>query len=221
MGSETMQGRQDVVLGDRGAGASAGRPEQPESPLVARAVGRAKEGDRDALSFLYVRFADDIHGYVRSIVRDEHLAQDVTQQVFTKLIAVIAKYQDRGVPFFAWLLRVARNVAVDELRRRDPIPVAEVLLGDGPTLREAVGRERARDLQDALATLPFAQREVLVLRHFAGLSPTEIAERTGRTEASVHGLHHRGRRDLAAELASRGAAPATALVRQGGERLEL
>lgn len=216
-----MHGREDVALGRRGVGALAGGVGPPESPLVARAVQRAKEGDRDALAFLYVRYADDIHGYVRSIVRDEHLAQDVTQQVFTKLIAVIGKYQDRGISFFAWLLRVARNVAVDELRRRDPIPVAEVLLGDGPTLRETVAHERARDLQDALATLPFAQREVLVLRHFAGLSPTEIAEHTGRTEASVHGLHHRGRRDLAAELASRGAAPATALVRQGGERMEL
>jgi len=216
-----MQGREDVALGRRGVGVSAGGVGQPESPLVVRAVQRAKDGDRDALAFLYVRYADDIHGYVRSIVRDEHLAQDVTQQVFTKLIAVIGKYQDRGISFFAWLLRVARNVAVDELRRRDPIPVAEVLLGDGPTLRESVGHERAHDLRDALATLPFAQREVLVLRHFAGLSPTEIAEHTGRTEASVHGLHHRGRRDLAAQLASRGAAPATALVRQGGERLEL
>jgi DNA-directed RNA polymerase specialized sigma24 family protein len=64
-------------------------------------------------------------------------------------------------------------------------------------------------LKDALATLPPAQREVLILRHFAGLSPTEIATRTGKTEGSIHGLHHRGRRALTAELASRGAAPAT------------
>ena len=71
-----------------------------------------------------------------------------------------------------------------------------------------------RDLQEALAKLPRDQREVLVLRHFAGLSPTEIAERTGRTEGSVHGLHHRGRRALTAELASRGVAPATARLRR-------
>jgi DNA-directed RNA polymerase specialized sigma24 family protein len=54
---------------------------------------------------------------------------------------------------------------------------------------------------------------VLVLRHFAGLSPTEIAAHTGRTEGSVHGLHHRGRRTLTAELTSRGAAPSTATAR--------
>ena len=65
-----------------------------------------------------------------------------------------------------------------------------------------------RELREALAILPGDQREVLVLRHFAGLSPTEIADHTGRTESSIHGLHHRGRRALRAELISRGAAPA-------------
>jgi RNA polymerase sigma-70 factor (ECF subfamily) len=64
-----------------------------------------------------------------------------------------------------------------------------------------------KDLREALAEIPHDQREVLVLRHFAGLSPTEIAERTGRSEGSVHGLHHRGRRALTAELTHRGAAP--------------
>jgi RNA polymerase sigma-70 factor (ECF subfamily) len=57
---------------------------------------------------------------------------------------------------------------------------------------------------------------VLVLRHVAGLSPTEIATRTGRSEGSIHGLHHRGRKALKAELTSRGAAPATA----GSRRLQ-
>jgi RNA polymerase sigma-70 factor (ECF subfamily) len=66
-----------------------------------------------------------------------------------------------------------------------------------------------RDLREALSLLPKDQCEVLVLRHFAGLSPLEIATRTGRSEGSIHGLHHRGRRALKAELISRGAAPAT------------
>jgi hypothetical protein len=65
------------------------------------------------------------------------------------------------------------------------------------------------DLREALALLPPDQREVLVLRHFADLSPSEIAQRTGRSEGSVHGLHHRGRRTLTAELTSRGVVPST------------
>jgi len=183
--------------------------EQAGSRLVSRAVKRAQAGDRDALAFLYARYADDICRYANSIVHDHHEAQDITQQVFAKLIGAIGKYQERGVPCFAWMLRVTRNVAVDHLRKQRPIPVEEVRASNAGFER-TLASERASDLKDALSTLPLAQREVLILRHFAGLSPTEIAARTGKTEGSIHGLHHRGRRALTAELTSLGAAPATA-----------
>jgi RNA polymerase sigma-70 factor (ECF subfamily) len=182
--------------------------EQLMTRRVSEAVKKAQRGDREALGFLYARYADNVYGYVRSIVHDPHEAEDVTQQVFAKLIRVIGKYEERDVPFFAWVLRVARNLAVDHLRRQRLIPVEEVRIS------EAGGAESARsqqitDLREALAELPKDQREVLVLRHLLGLSPTEIATRTGRSEGSIHGLHHRGRRALQAELTSRGAAPAT------------
>lgn len=175
---------------------------------VSQAVKRAQAGDREALGFIYARYADNVHGYVRSIVQDSHEAEDVTQQVFAKLIHVIGKYEEREVPFFAWMLRVARNVALDHLRRQRPIPVEEVRATDRGA-GDPVGREQIRDLQEALAGLPRDQCEILVLRHLAGFSPTEIATQTGRSEGSVHGLHHRGRRALRAELTRRGAAPAT------------
>ena len=79
-------------------------------------MARAKEGDQEAVRFLYVVYVHNVYGYVRSIVRDDHEAEDVTQHVFAKLITAIVKYDDRGVPFFAWLLRLARNVAIDQLR---------------------------------------------------------------------------------------------------------
>lgn len=185
--------------------------EDARKRLVSRAVAQAQRGDRDAVAFLYARYAEDIYGYVRSIVRDHHEAEDVTQHVFAKLIGVIGSYSEREVPFFAWMLRVARNVAIDHLRSQRVIPVEEVRVAANAAnaAGEQSGAARAKDLKDALATLPHAQCEVLVLRHFAGLSPTEIASRTGRTEGSVHGLHHRGRRALASELTSRDAAPTT------------
>jgi RNA polymerase sigma-70 factor (ECF subfamily) len=175
---------------------------------VSQAVRRAQDGDREALGFLYACYADNVHGYVRSIVHDPHEAEDVTQQVFAKLIHVIGKYEERDVPFFAWVLRVARNLAVDHLRRQRLVPVEEVRTSDAGVGDPAACRPMA-DLREALSELPNDQREVLVLRHFAGLSPTEIATRTGRSEGSIHGLHHRGRRALRAELTNRGAAPAT------------
>jgi RNA polymerase sigma-70 factor (ECF subfamily) len=186
--------------------------EQLMSLRVSQAVRRAQLGDREALGFLYARYADNVHGYVRSIVHDSHEAEDVTQQVFAKLIHVIGKYEQRDVPFLAWVLRVARNLAVDHLRRQRLVPVEELEIADHGT-GDSMG-QGMRDLSEALSELPRDQCEVLVLRHFAGLSPMEIATRTGRSEGSIHGLHHRGRRALRAELTSRGAAPATAASSQ-------
>jgi RNA polymerase sigma-70 factor (ECF subfamily) len=179
------------------------------SRLVSSAVRRAQEGDREALGFLYARFADDVFGYVRSIVHDHHEAEDVTQHVFTKLIRVLGKYQERDVPFFAWVLRVARNAALDHMRNIRAVPVEEIRHTSRRPEAEPAAGSRIEDLCDAFATLPEAQREVVMLRHLVGLSPSEIADMTGKSEGSIHGLHHRGRRSVAAELRSRGLAPAT------------
>ena len=96
-------------------------------PAIARAVARAKSGDGDAIRFLYLRYKDNVYGYVLSILRDPHDAEDVTQTVFVKLISVIHKYEPRDVPFFAWILKVARNVALDSLRQRRQVPCEEVI----------------------------------------------------------------------------------------------
>src|SRR3954453_6183575 len=97
-----------------------------ERRVISQAVARAKADDREALRFLYVRYADNVYGYVRSIVRDDHEAEDVTQHVFAKLMTSIGKYEERQVPFAAWILRVARNVALDHVRQRRAIPCEEV-----------------------------------------------------------------------------------------------
>jgi RNA polymerase sigma-70 factor, ECF subfamily len=191
-------------------GTSLESTEQMDSRLVSRAVRRAQAGDREAFAFLYARFAENINGYVRSIVHDHHEAEDVTQHVFAKLFSVIGKYQERNVPFFAWMLRVARNVAIDHIRQQRLVPVEEVRATEGFGGREpAPAPGHSNDLLEALATLPKAQRDVLVMRHVVGLSPTEIAMHTGKTEGSIHGLHHRGRQALKAELVERQSAPAT------------
>jgi RNA polymerase sigma-70 factor (ECF subfamily) len=181
---------------------------QEDGGLLSRAIARAKAGDQSAVHFLYVRYADDVQGYVQSIVRNRHDAEDVTHLVFAKLITVIGRYEQRQVPFSAWILRVARNAALDHVRGRRQIPVEEVRTSDEG--HEQVGFERSQALKEAFGRLPKDQREVLVLRHVAGLSPGEIADRLGRSEASVHGLHHRGRARLRAALTELEASPLTA-----------
>jgi RNA polymerase sigma-70 factor (ECF subfamily) len=176
--------------------------------LVREATRCAKNGDANAISFLYARFADDVCGYVRSIVQDPHDAEDITQNVFAKLGRAIQKYEPREVPFAAWILRVSRNAALDHLRARRQIPFEEVRTDDGGA--EEVGFERSQCLREALLRLPPEQREVLVLRHLAGLTPVEIAERLGKTEGSIHGLHHRGRGALKQALVEFEAAPVVA-----------
>ena len=179
--------------------------------LERKAIAAAKAGDWDALTYLYSRYSDDVCRFVQSIVRDHHQAEDITQDVFAKLIRAIQKYEEREVPFAAWIMRVARNAALDHVRSRRQIPVDEVRISENG--EEQTSLDCTRALKEALAELPQSQREVLVLRHIGGLSPTEIAERLGKTEASIQGLHHRGRAALKVSLRELGVAPVTASAR--------
>jgi len=183
-------------------------PDQGPINLTREAVARAKAGDPEGLHYLYVRYADDVLRFVNGLVRDHHEAEDITQNVFAKLMTAINKYEERAVPFDAWILRVARNAALDHLRAKRAIPTEEVRLTD--TGRAQTAQDRGQALRQALEDLPEDQREVLVLRHIVGLSPVEIADTLDKSESSVHGLHHRGRRSLRANLTELDAAPVVA-----------
>ena len=179
-----------------------------DSRLTRQAVAKAKVGDPDGIHYLYVRYADDVRRYVSTFVRDPHEAEDITHNVFAKLMTAIAKYEERSVPFAAWILRVSRHAALDHLRAKRMIPTDEVRLSDYDPAHDGI--EMGRDIRIALESLPEDQREVLVLRHIVGLSPTEIAGTLEKTESSVHGLHHRGRRALCGALTELGSVPTVA-----------
>jgi len=207
--TNAFRARADELDSRRSAGRFHSRTKLEEGPelnrIVAQAIARAKAGDQEAFRFLYLRYADNVYGYVRSIVRDEFEAEDVTQHVFTKLITTLPKYQQREVPFAAWILRVARNVAVDHMRARRAVPCEEVR--ELEPQHDDAGDDSSLNLREALDTLPEDQRRVIVLRHVVGLSPGEIAGELGKTEPSIHGLHHRGRSALRAVLTERDCAP--------------
>ncbi len=203
----------ELALGDEGTKSSfhprtTARESDHVDRVIRRAVARAKEGDQEALRVLYLRYSDNVYGYVRSIVRDHHDAEDVTQHVFAKLMTVLVKYDQRSVPFLGWLLRLAHNASIDHLRARRAVPAEEIY---GPDTRVDDGAgDRSIALHEALAALPDEQRSVVLMRHVCGLTPGEIAIQMGRSESSIHGLHHRGRRALQAELLRQDSAPSTA-----------
>ena len=180
-------------------------PEAAE-PLVAAAVARAREGDVDALRLLFLLYADNVFGYVLSIVHDEHDAEDLTSEVFARLPRALGLYRPGATPFAAWLLRVARNAALDHLRRERTVPSPHVHPAGEPS--GPLELERLAGLRSALAALPADQRQVVLLRLVAGLSPHEVATMLDRSVDAIHALQHRARRRLRRELTALGFAPA-------------
>jgi RNA polymerase sigma-70 factor (ECF subfamily) len=179
-----------------------------DSTVLRRTIVRAQAGDSRAIQFLYVRFTPDVRRYVRSLIKDPHEAEDITQTVFMKMIASIERYEPREVPFIAWLLRIARNTTLSHFRSHRSIPVEEVIAqGDDGRRR----REHSRALRAAIDALPEEQRQVVILRHLLGLSVDEIASMLGKSESSIHSLHHRGRINLQGALNEAGATPVVAL----------
>jgi len=202
VGVHTRVRRRPTDPGAQGCGTS---PDD-EAEHIHRLIALARDGDRAALGELYERYAEAVFHCVNRILQDVHEAEDVTQHVFLKLMSVLTRYQRREVPSSAWLMRVARNVALDAERRRRTMRYEEI----EETNPDADDQyQRVRSLREALAALPATQRRVVVLRHVVGLSAPEIAERLGKTAGSVHALDQRGRRTLQGDLTELGWAPAT------------
>src|SRR3954470_21036289 len=176
--------------------------------LVAAATERARNGDDDALRLIYLLYADNVFGYVVAIVHDDHDAEDITSEVFARLPRALTHYKVSATPFAAWLLRVARNAALDHLRAQRSVPLAEVHATGATAEHQA--RERLQGLTAAFAALPADQRQVMLLRLIAGLTPAEVAEQLGRSVDAIHALQHRARRRLRRELTQAGWAPRAA-----------
>jgi RNA polymerase sigma-70 factor (ECF subfamily) len=179
-----------------------------DDDVTRRAVALAREGDRAAAEYCYVRFAGAVQRYVESIVHEPHDAEDITQNVFIKLFGSFERYDEQIGPFSPWLLRIARNAALDHLRHCRAVPSEEVVSRQSAAPRP--DPDASALLRDAFETLPYEQRLVLFLRHVLGLSPAEVAHEMGRTPASVNGLQHRGRGALKAALRRADMTPATA-----------
>jgi RNA polymerase sigma-70 factor (ECF subfamily) len=170
-------------------------------------LAQAGCGDPEALSQLYRQYAPGVFSYVRRMLVNEYDAQDVTQQVFVKLATCLDKYDARRADFSAWMLRVAHNAAVDHLRKQRTALMREPVEADG-VVTEGPDPDHVRSLRETFAALSEPQRDVLLLREVVGLTPREVAQRLGKSEAAVNTCHHRARRAAVRQLRSLGMAPA-------------
>jgi RNA polymerase sigma-70 factor (ECF subfamily) len=177
----------------------------PESALIAR----AKAGDGDAISALYERYAPQIQRYIAARLGDPVQAEDVCADVFVKVLESLARYEDRGWPFSAWLYRIAYARTIDVLRqsrRRHAVPLDERQLGALEPPDDAVmSRIAYHEIKGAMDILTREQQIVLRLRFDEDRSLAEIAQSLGRSVGSVKALQHRGLLRLAQELGAQAA----------------
>jgi RNA polymerase sigma factor (sigma-70 family) len=163
--------------------------------------------EEPAFETLFRECAADVHGYAISLLGDRASAEDVTALAFERLYRSRARLdRTRGTPR-GWLFSIARNAALDELRRRrrQPLDVTDVELSPDTALDEAIEHtERRASLRAALLTLPPREREVVLLKFHGQLTNAELARVLGISESNAGTRVHRALvrlRGTCAELA--------------------
>jgi RNA polymerase sigma-70 factor (ECF subfamily) len=169
-------------------------------------IKRAQQGDSEAVGELYDRYNERIFRYVWARVHDALTAEDLTGEVFARMVAALAGYRFTGVPFGAWLYRIAHNLVVDHHRKeggRVLIPLQHVEEHPGSMANpDAVVDQllKLERVERALVRLDPLQREVVVLRFVVGMPLQEVAQALDKTVAAVKSLQYRGLIALRAEL---------------------
>ena len=171
----------------------------------ARLVALAKS-DREAFGALYERYLPKMYSYVYYRTGNRHDAEDLTAKVFTRALSHIGKYVDRGLPFQAWLYRIAHNLVANWHRdqsRRKIIAledyVGRALQADAPDAMAERQDEHERLLR-AVRRLPAERQQLLLLKYIEGLPNREIGIIMGRSESAIKSLYHRTLRALRVDL---------------------
>lgn len=158
---------------------------------------RASEGDRDAFGELYEHYIDRIFNYVYYRTGNTHDAEDLTARVFQRAMNHIHNYTDRGVPFSAWLYRIAHNLVANWHRdrsRKQEIPIHDVPVikaqGNHPEL-SLVRSEEQEALLKLIRKLPPERQHLLILKFVENLSNSKIGQIMGRSEGAIKSLYHR------------------------------
>ena len=167
-------------------------------------VDRAIKFDPEALGALYDLYYTRVYRFALLRVGTREDAEDLTQEVFLKVVENIERFRQSGAPFIAWVMKIARNTVADFFRRAVRGAQRETAITALEATRDltetyAWSTAEARQLLDTLSP---DQREVLVLKFFSDLTNEEIASATGRSVGAVKSLQHRGLGALARAIGS-------------------
>jgi RNA polymerase sigma-70 factor (ECF subfamily) len=170
-----------------------------DQTLVAPAIAAPSEADA-AFEALYRSSRDDVYGYVSGLLRDRSAAEDVTAQAFERAYRRRASFKPERGTHRAWLFGIARNAALDELRRRsrhaELTTEPEDVAAAGAHEEAAEASLRRSMLSAALAKLSPRERELVALKYFAGLANAEIATVIGVSESNAGTKLHRAMEKL-------------------------
>jgi len=176
-----------------GSGTFPGLAQLPEEEVIIM----AGSGDTDAFSFLYERYVTRIYNYIYYRTGNPYEAEDLTSRVFHRALGHINHYNNRGVPFSAWLYRIAHNLVANWHRdnsRRNEVPLEDQtslpLRAEHPE-HALVSNQELESLLKVIRRLPAERQQLLILKFVEGMSNAEIATIMMRSEGAIKSLYHR------------------------------
>jgi RNA polymerase sigma-70 factor, ECF subfamily len=183
-------------------------PSSQPAPLVSEneSVERASKGDTEAFSLLYERYVTRIYNYIYYRTGNPHEAEDLTSRVFHRALHHIENYDNRGIPFSAWLYRIAHNLVANWHRdnsRRKEVPLedyTQLPYRAAAPETSVVNTQELEDLLKCIRRLPADRQQLLILKFVEGMSNAEVAVIMMRSEGAIKSLYHRTLMALRDEL---------------------
>jgi RNA polymerase sigma-70 factor (ECF subfamily) len=171
-------------------------------------LDQAVNGDSEAFGVLYERYVTRIYNYIFYRIGSSYDAEDLTERVFMRALRHIGSYNNRGLPFSAWLYRIAHNLVANWYRdnsRRKEIPLDDGILTSHQSSfpeQEILHNEERERLLHVIRRLPPDRQQLVILKFVDHLSNSEIGQIMGRTEGAVKSLYHRTLLTIREELVS-------------------
>ncbi|UCE00355.1 MAG: sigma-70 family RNA polymerase sigma factor [Chloroflexota bacterium] len=158
-------------------------------------IRRAQEGEPMVVGALYERYQRGIYRYLYYRVGDLQTAEDLTSEVFLRMVEKLSSYSDQNLSFQAWLFQIARNLSIDHYRKmsvQNNVELQDEFPEQGNEPLEMVAKELTIEkLGHALAQLPENQRDVIIMRFVIEMPIGEVAKTLHKTEDSIKGLQRR------------------------------